>query len=208
MLKRVIFIILIAFAGYHFLYSTSEPVNISDIPDLEFSYSNSLDIDSPPIQNELDGPRETIKHGEYRITPLASFQVAARVLSAKHYSFGRESALAPVDLALGWGPMSKDEVLKTLDISQSNRFYFWRTDNFVIPRRQIETNSANMHLIPTTPDIEKRLMQINKDDRIRLKGYLVRIDASDGWRWISSQTRNDTGNGACEVILVDDISML
>lgn len=208
MLKRIIFIILIAAVGYHFLYQSPEPVDVSGIPELKFSYSDSLNIDAPPIQNKLDGSVRPINHGEYRITPLASFQVAARVLSVKHYSFGRESSLSPVDLALGWGPMSKDEVLNTLDISQSNRFYFWHTDNFIIPRRKIETNSANMHFIPATTEVEKKLKQINKDDRIRFKGYLVRIDADDGWHWVSSQTRNDTGDGACEVILVDDIKLL
>ncbi|MDH4134437.1 MAG: hypothetical protein OEV31_06575 [Gammaproteobacteria bacterium] len=30
----------------------------------------------------------------------------------------------------------------------------------------------------------------------------VWIQASDGWQWRSSLTRTDSGNGACEVVLV------
>ena len=39
----------------------------------------------------------------------------------------RESDLAPVDLALGWGRMSDEAILKDIQISQSGRFYFWHT---------------------------------------------------------------------------------
>jgi hypothetical protein len=65
-----------------------------------------------------------------------------------------------------------------------------------------------MHFIPATPEVENKLRQIRDNDEIKFKGYLVRVEAADGWRWTSSTTRNDTGGGACEVILVEDISLL
>jgi len=111
-------------------------------------------------------------------------------------------------LALGWGPMAQVEILKDILISQNGRFYHWRTDDYPIPRRDIETNSANMHFIPASTAVEEKLRKIRKNDVIKFKGYLVRVEAQDGWRWISSTTRNDTGGGACEVILVEDISLL
>ena len=83
----------------------------------------------------------------YNITPLQSFDIEARVLSTEHYTFGRAADLAPVDLVLGWGPISDEAVLSKIDITQSNRFYYWHVDAFPIPREQIETNSANMHMI-------------------------------------------------------------
>ena len=208
MLKNLIIIILIAIVGYHFSPRPIETVDLSGVAEVRVSYSKSLSIDKEPIQKKLDSSVKPITIGDYTITPLASFQVAARVLGAKHYSLDRESSLAPVDLALGWGPMARDDVLATLDISQHGRFYHWKTDHFYIPRREIETNSANMHFIPASKEIEKKLKQIDEGDRIKFKGYLVKINASDGWYWVSSQTRNDTGGGACEVILIDDISLL
>jgi len=37
-------------------------------------------------------------------------------------------------------------------------------------------------------------------------GQLVlATSGSDGWTWTSSLTRNDIGNGACELILVEKI---
>ena len=58
-----------------------------------------------------------IQFDEFKITPLANFQLIARVLGAERYRTDRESALLPVDLALGWGPMANPETLDKLTIS-------------------------------------------------------------------------------------------
>ena len=42
---------------------------------------------------------------------------------------------------------------------------------------------------------------------VALEGYLVKVISKDGWRWQSSLTRNDTGNGACEVIWVEEVEI-
>jgi hypothetical protein len=43
---------------------------------------------------------------------------------------------------------------------------------------------------------------------VRLEGYLVEARADDGWRWRSSLTREDTGNGACELVWVERLDVL
>jgi len=161
-----------------------------------------------------DAPAQSTPHGTtrftfkgYQLTPLADFALEARVLSVKRYSLGREAELSPVDLALGWGPMSDESVLKRIDISQGNRFYFWHVDEFFIPREEIEINSANMHMIPANSEVEKSLDSIREGQVVHLQGYLVEASASDGWKWRSSLSRTDTGNGACEVVYVKAISV-
>ncbi|MBM2830176.1 MAG: hypothetical protein HW411_966 [Gammaproteobacteria bacterium] len=208
MSKNLIILIFLIIAGYYWHQQKDVAVNLEEIPGLNLTYDDKLSLEEPPIQKKLGSQVQPIRAGGYTITPLASFQAQARVLGAKHYSIDREADLAPVDLALGWGPMAQQEVLDTLSISQSGRFYHWQTDDFPIPRRDIETNSANMHFIPASPAIEKQLKQIDAGDQVKFKGYLVKIDADDGWRWNSSMTRNDTGGGACEVVLIDDITRL
>lgn len=78
-----------------------------------------------PVQEYLSGV-EPIVHGQYRITPLASFELSAKVLSRENYYLGREADLSPTDLAMGWGRMSDESVIKQIDISQSNRWYYWQ----------------------------------------------------------------------------------
>lgn len=150
-----------------------------------------------------------IQEGEYQITPLEeNFTITARVLSRKNYHFGREADLSPVDLALGWGPMAEPAIIKQFSIRQSNRWYYWKTSELPIPRRDVEINSANMHMIPADRSVADQLSKVKKDQRIQIIGKLVRVDAEDGWHWVSSLSREDTGAGACELVLVEHIVLL
>ncbi len=156
----------------------------------------------PPKQENISSPQGFSFKG-YTITPLAEFSIQAKVLSKKTYRWGREAELSPVDFALGWGKMSDEQVLASIDISQSNRWYMWWTDNFPIPRNEIETHSANMHLIPANKSIQSMIKRTRSGDIVELSGALVRVDANDGWHWISSVSRSDTGNHSCELVWVE-----
>ncbi len=146
---------------------------------------------------------------DYNITGLAKFRIKAKVLSKKNYYNGREADISPTDLALGWGNMSDESVLDKIKISQSGRFYRWRVESFPIPRNEIETHSANMHLIPINDSVQKVIDRVQQGDIVEMSGDLVEvISSSDSWRWKSSQTRNDTGSGACELILVESFQIV
>ena len=103
--------------------------------------------------------------------------------------------------------MSDEAILSKVDISQSNRFYYWHVDELPIPRRDIETQSANMHMIPATSQIEKILKAVRPGQVVKFSGYLIEAKANDGWHWKSSLSRDDTGNGACEVVFVKAVSV-
>jgi len=144
----------------------------------------------------------------YRITPLESFSLTARVLGREDYRFDAGARLSPTDLALGWGPMADPQLLATIEVSQGNRWYYWQADKFLIPRRQIEIHSANMHMIPANPQVAAVLASVKPGERIALSGQLVRVDGDDGFSWISSLSREDTGAGACELVWVEQFSRL
>jgi hypothetical protein len=157
-----------------------------------------------PHQREVSSASFREKNG-YRITPLATFDIRARVIARERYRFGRAADLSPIDLVLGWGAMSDTEVLKKISFSQGGRAYTWMSSVFPVSRRVIETHSANMHMIPADGDIERRLKSIRAGNMVHLKGFLVEVNAQEGWRWKSSLTREDTGGGACELILVESL---
>lgn len=48
---------------------------------------------------------------------------------------------------------------------------------------------------------------MRKHEVITLQGTLVQVEADDGWKWTSSLSRTDTGDGSCEVVLVDSLSI-
>ncbi|KPJ61058.1 MAG: hypothetical protein AMJ46_03570 [Latescibacteria bacterium DG_63] len=194
-LKHGLYIVPILVGAY--LWMGSSPV----------SYGPGVLAPNEPVQEEVSVPKGFI-HGDYLISHLARFEITARVLSRKNYSLGRESKLAPVDLALGWGPMSDERVVDKISVSQSGRWYRWSVKTFPIPQREIETHSANMHMIPSTPQIKRQLKRVRKGHLIECKGYLVEVNASDGFAWRSSLTRNDTGDGACEIVWVEEFDIL
>ena len=183
------------------------PIAMAAIEIPWFEFSPSLDLSTDPIQQSVHGV-PPMRVGDYVVTPIASFQVAGRVLGAKRYSSDREADLSPVDFAMGWGPMANEDVLAAIDISQSGRFYRWWADEFPIPRKDIAHHSANMHLVPANPDVADQLTSVEEGHQVRFKGYLLQVKADDGWRWRSSTRRTDEGAGACEVVLVDAIDVL
>jgi len=161
-----------------------------------------------PEQLALDGAAPVFEKDGFRVAALASFRIEARVLGSKSYCCSSPNRLAPIDLALGWGRMSDESVLGRLDISQSGRFYYWYYDGAPpIPRREIETSSANMHLIPATKVIARRLERVRPGSIVTLRGYLVEVRGEGGFVWRSSLTRDDTGNGACELIWVEEVEV-
>lgn len=129
------------------------------------------------------------------------------MIGEERYRLDRGAALAPVDLALGWGMMSDSAVLKQISVSQGERSYSWwvNNKNYPVPRTIIEAHSANMHMIPANHDIERRLKSVRAGNLVHVKGYLVEVINKDGFRWKSSLTRSDTGAGACELIWVESL---
>jgi hypothetical protein len=194
-MKRWFFIALFAFGVWQWWHDRpvrqAPGVLVAAVPEQSIVPANSLQFQ---------------KNG-YTVKALARFAMTARALSVEHYRFDREANLAPVDVAFGWGPMSDTAVLSKIRISQGARFYNWHVDEFPVPRRDIEVNSANMHLIPANADVERQVKRVREGSLVRLSGYLVEVAAADGWRWRSSLTREDTGAGACELIWVERFEM-
>lgn len=158
-----------------------------------------------PLQQSLSSGIDTLQVGEMTLTPRARFNITARVLSIEAYRFDRGASISPLDFAVGWGPMSDSAVLAQMDISQSGRFFRWRTDSLPIPRKQIETHAANIHLIPADETVRHALDRVRVGEVIELEGYLVDAADQTGWRWNTSLRRDDTGNGACELLYVDHV---
>ncbi len=69
-----------------------------------------------------DAERKPVVINDQVIEPLASYKIRARVLSKERYWMDPGSKISPIDLALGWGPMSDSRVIEDLSISQGQLF--------------------------------------------------------------------------------------
>jgi hypothetical protein len=143
------------------------------------------------------------------LDPLTTYKLKARVLSTERYWIDNGAKIAPIDIAVGWGPASDSELLDKLTIRQAGRFYYysWSGDAPADPR-VIGLNSANIHVIPANKYIADEVMRLRKGDLITMSGYLVRANFRDGSDWKSSLTREDAGNGACELMYVQSLLKL
>jgi hypothetical protein len=157
-----------------------------------------------PLQRDTAGA-VAFEHAGRTLTPRADFEVTARVLAAERYRFDRLARLMPRDLALGWGVMSDSAVLDQLTISQSGRFYFWRTNTATppVPLELIIASSANMHLIPADRSVAAVIDRVRVGQVVTLQGRLVDVREPGGMLLKTSMTRDDSGAGACEVIFVE-----
>jgi hypothetical protein len=159
-----------------------------------------------PVQSEIDSGT-AIERGAFRLRPRAGFSATVRILHREDYRLGALADLVPTDFAVGWGRMSDSAVLGRIDISQSNRFYYWHTDDFPIERAEIETHSANWHVIPENSAVRAVLDRLRAGSVVELTGRLVDIEGQDGGM-ATSLTRADTGAGACEILLASSARLV
>lgn len=158
-----------------------------------------------PLQTNLDVTPVVTTVGRWRLTPRARYDITARILSREDYHFDLLSDLIPEDLALGWGPMSDNRVLRAFEITQGARFYSWRPKQpeLPVPRQIVIEHSANTHVIPANAVTRHQLERLRVGQVVHLTGLLVDGVRDDGAYIKTSLTRSDTGPGACEVVLVE-----
>jgi hypothetical protein len=200
---RICFVLLLVI----FFASIAAQIFLPDDPDAASAVSQPDGVLAPnaPVQTSSDAASFHLK--DALLTPLANFDITARVLARKTYQDGKTGDLMPVDFALGWGKMSDSAVLKNFHFKLADRFFHWTIDSASIPREEIETHSANLHLIPASSAILDQIQQVRVGNIVHIKGWLVKAERKDGWSIMSSLTRNDTGDGACEVVYVKEIDV-
>ena len=143
-----------------------------------------------------------------KFSPFAHYEIRAKVLSIKRYTNGNWAKLSPLDFALGWGPMSDNAITKQLNISQDNRWYYYRWRNAPpIDPALIVRNSANTHIVPADDNIRSSLFKVRRGEIIKLKGYLINVKHPEGGSWRSSLTREDSGDHSCELMLVAEVAV-
>jgi hypothetical protein len=160
-----------------------------------------------PLQVGLENATP-VTHGRWQLTPRARYDITARILSREDYQVDLLSDLIPEDLALGWGTMSDNRVLRSMEITQSARFYTWRPVGALpIGIPEVIGHSANTHVIPSDSSVRSQLARLRVGQVVHLTGLLVDGQRDDGVYIHTSLTREDSGAGACEVMLVNSVAI-
>lgn len=199
---------MISFSEPHFDFNrmiADSPQNLNE--QFFSSLAPGVLIDEEPLQAPIS-PYKWILKKNYRLGISDAFTIKGVVISKRQYLADERSDIAPLDLVIGWKKMSDPSVLKDIDVRQNNRFYYWHVNEFPLPRAELEASSANLHIIPKTKKIAQMLNQLSKGQLIELKGFLVDVKTQDGYIWSTSRSRTDSGDGACEIMLVSKIQRI
>jgi hypothetical protein len=191
-MKKLIVLILVVAAGL--FYFRDKPAQWRGIP---------AAADPLQFNSNLPAPFD---HDDYKITPLASYKVKAVVLARERYHSDPGAKLSPIDLALGWGPMSTASVINDLSFSQSGRWYEYAAQGDPpLDPAEMASHSANTHCLPATDAVYSELIRIKRHELVTLEGDLVEVNGPGGWRWRSSLSRTDTRGGSCEVFWITKV---
>jgi hypothetical protein len=160
-----------------------------------------------PLQEALDNPSPIrFERGgwAWTITPKASYVLRGVVLSRERYRSGPIASLSQWDVAMAWGKLLENDLWRQISWSQTSRWYLW-TRKADFPRGDdfIARWSSNTHLIPATPVMKRAIPLLKKHALAELTGSLVSVRGTkrdEWWNWNSSLSREDGGDGSCEVL--------
>jgi hypothetical protein len=169
-----------------------------------------------PLQRAIEKSPFTVPYAgvDYRVEPLHSYELHGLVVSYRQHD-GEDSMhrwsndhLNMADVCVVWSDTAFSPTLGELDFwngiftcnVQTRDSYAWS---------QFKMNQlSNNHLISADPFIRDRVADIRVGDQIRVKGFLARYGAAGGGLRGTSTTRDDTGDGACETILVEEFEIV
>lgn len=146
----------------------------------------------PPAKNQSLNILQPY-HGEFRI------------LGRKDYQADQEAKFSPMDFAVSEGVLASKHYYPLIGVQQSNRYLAWSIPYLPVPAKTAKELVSNIHIIPANPQIASLLTKVKQGDLVRLRGDLVEVVDDNGWKWKSSLSRDDVGDGACEILRVSAI---
>ena len=151
---------------------------------------------------------------DYRVEPLYSYELYGLVVSYRQHD-GESSMhrwsndhLNMADVCVVWSDTAFSPTLRKLDFWNGIFTCNVQTRDSVAWSQFKMNQLSNNHLISADEFIRDRVGEIRVGDQIRIKGSLVRYGAAGGGLRGTSTTRDDSGDGACETILVDEFEIV
>jgi hypothetical protein len=170
-----------------------------------------------PRQRHTDEQPRTVPYAgvDYRVEPLHSYELYGLVVSYRQHD-GESSMhrwsndhLNMADVCVVWSDTAFSPTLAELDFWNGIFTCNVQTRDSIAWANFKMNQLSNNHLLSADPFIRDRVSDIRVGDQIRLKGSLVRYGAAGGGSMRgTSTTRDDTGDGACETILVDELEIV
>ncbi len=191
---------------------------------VSFWNRNDLPRDIDYVPEILDEPVQTATRKrsfdasyngvEYLIEPEYEYDLYGMIVSYRHHDgdsrmhLQANDHLNMLDVCVIWGDNTSNRRLRKIN--------FWNgifTCN-VETRDQEAWDSfdmyqlSNNHLISDDDFIRDQVRGVQIGDQIHVRGYLTSYSSAQGGRRGTSTTRQDTGDGACETLFVEQFEIV
>lgn len=151
----------------------------------------------------------------YRIQPVAEYQLTGLVVSHNNTSgigdiYHDSNSVDLKDLCLIWGSSFKNLAYQKVSFSSAPWTCYVKAQDRKVWEQFDMYQLSNNHLIGATAEVRRIIKSVRIGDQVAIRGQLVRYfpENQPGLARNTSMVRTDTGNGACEVIFVEEISIL
>jgi hypothetical protein len=183
--------------------------------DLPSAHELLPELVAEPLQRTTDKPPFTAEYAgvQYNVEPKFTYDLHGMVVSYRQHdgeSLMHKRAndhLNMADLCVTWGETAASPHL--------NEISFWNgifTCNFQTSSRTAwesirPQQISNNHLLSADDLVRRQVSAVKIGDQVHIRGWLASY-GNGGHHRGTSTTREDTGDGACEVIFVDDFEIV
>lgn len=184
---------------------------------LEPKLDIAREVRKAPVQTEIVEASFPFTHYDhtYRIQPLAEYEISGLIVSHNNISsitdaYHTSKSVDFRDVCLVWGSNVGSGAFRRYDFWSEPWTCYAQTKRGHESASLNERELSNNHLLTSDPTIRKLIESVSIGDQIRLKGKLISY-WPEGYSELerrSSMTRSDTGNGACEVMWVEEAEIL
>ena len=176
------------------------------------------EVKTNPVQIETENEPfiAEAKGIEYTIEPMAEYEISGLIVSQltngdflDYFHDDWKDYLNTKDICVIWGENAQTDNYQEMKFRTKS----W-TCEYWYPNREVGSRFkpnqfSNNHLLTSSSRINQEIKKAKRGDQIRISGFLARYSHSNGeFKRGTSLTREDRGNGACEVIWVTNFEIL
>lgn len=172
-----------------------------------------------PVQEQIQQTAFDVTSNQitYKVQPLYQYDLVGLVVS-KHDAdtwwdyLHREwnDHLNIVDLCVVWGNNARSGTYADIDFSSGQFTCNFSTKSSEAYAAFDQSAISNNHLLSDDPRIAKAMLAARVGDQIHFRGRLAEYSHNHGFPFKrgTSTVRTDSGNGACETVLVESFEIL
>lgn len=179
------------------------------------------ELRSEPVQRFGEAPAFTTRVSgvEYRVQPRFTYDLYGVVVSlhdaAAWWAYAHKEwndNLNVADLCVVWGENVQQDDYRKINYSHDQWTCWYQSSSSEVIEAFDSSALSNNHLITDNQRLIDAIRSVKIGDQVHIQGYLadytIVSGKTAGFKRVSSTVRNDTGNGACEVVYVKSFEIL